>query len=39
MVCSNSECRFSFCYKCKEEWHAGMSAIDLSGVWRGVALR
>jgi len=22
MVCSNSECRFSFCFKCKEEWHA-----------------
>jgi len=25
MICSNETCRFSFCFVCKEEWHADIS--------------
>jgi len=25
MVCSNDRCRFTFCFKCKEEWHADVT--------------
>jgi len=25
MICSNDRCRFTFCFKCKEEWHADVT--------------
>jgi len=25
MICSNDSCRFTFCFKCKEEWHADVT--------------
>jgi len=25
MICSNDSCRFSFCFRCKEEWHADVT--------------
>jgi len=28
MVCSNPNCKFCFCFKCKEEWHADSSCED-----------
>jgi len=25
MICSNDSCRFTFCFRCKEEWHADVT--------------